>query len=60
MEKSVACLQAALFSLLIHAGILAPTGALQLADALYEIPEAILLIGLLGSVCVEDLYTKRS
>ena len=46
-------------SLLIHTGLLTdPTS--HAAAVLYELPEAVLLIGLLVSVCIEDAYKGRS
>lgn len=47
-------------SLLIHTGIVTPPDSSRLAAALFELPEAILLIGLLGSVCLEDFYSRSS
>ena len=32
----------------------------QLAAALYELPQALLLVGLLLSVCIEDVVSRRS
>ncbi len=46
-------------SLLLYAGLF-PDAPRSLAAALYELPEAILLIGVLISVCIEDAYRGRS
>ncbi len=50
------------FSLLIFVGVFGEPAVhtQQLAAALYELPEAILLIGLLISVCVEDVCSRNS
>ena len=47
-------------SLLLYIGVLPDTQSGQLADALFELPQAVLLIGLLVSVCIEDVYSRRS
>lgn len=49
-----------LCSLLLYTGVLPEPGSSHLAAALYELPQAILLLGLLGSVCVEDVCSRRS
>ena len=51
-----------LASLLLYTGVLGSGGlqAQRLAAALYELPEALLLIGTLFSVCIEDAYKRRS
>ena len=49
-------------SLLLYTGVLgaATPQTRQLATALYELPEAVLLIGTLVSVCIEDVFSRRS
>ena len=49
-------------SLLLHTGVFAAGdhAAKQLAAALYELPQSVLLIGLLVSVCLEDICSRRS
>ena len=49
-----------LCSLLLQLGVLQSSDGGQLAAALYELPQALLLIGLLSSVCVEDVSSRRS
>lgn len=49
-----------LCSLLLYTGVLPASDGGRLAAALYELPEALLLIGLLASVCIEDVCSRRS
>lgn len=49
-----------LCSLLLHVGILQSADGDRLAAAFYELPQALLLIGLLSSVCIEDVSSRRS
>ena len=49
-----------LCALLLYTGVLPAADGGKLAAALYELPEALLLIGLLVSVCVEDAASRRS
>ena len=49
-----------LVSLMLLLGVLPSSDGGRLAAALYELPQALLLIGLLSSVCVEDVVRRNS
>lgn len=49
-----------LLSLMLYTGVLPEPGGSHLAAAFYELPQAVLLIGLIGSVCVEDVCSRSS
>ena len=49
-----------ILSLMLYTGVLPEPGGTRLAAALYEMPQAVLLIGLLVSVCLEDVSRRSS
>lgn len=49
-----------LVSAMLQLGVLPSPDGGKLAAALYELPQALLLIGLLLSVCIEDVVSRRS